>query len=492
MQSSNTKSQASLSVPGITPEGPRILVSRTTWTLILFWIILGLLWLIPGPLRDTLLRARQGEQAPAPAPPGSVVTARQPGPVAPPVAPPAAPQAPTSNSAGGPTQAEVTPKPVAAKDIEQIQDPHGSLKHFYAAWTLTARKKAGAITRVLHYGDSLIDLDRITGPLRRRLQARYGNAGRGFVLAGKPWRWYAQKGVTVSEPSDAWFKLRLLRKRYDGRLGLGLTAFEPKKTFTWVRINLAPQASGTSLEVLYDRRPRGGSFQLFTDKQAGQWIKTAAEHKALGSHRVTVTTPPGKVLIKVRGKARLFGVIMERRGPGITWENLPLVGTRFHHLVGLDEAHWAEQLQHRQPDLVVFQFGANDTISFGKSILTYGEKVLRVLKRVRKALPKKSCMVIGPLDRAQRDSRGRLVSPKNVKLVKDTQRGAAHAAGCAFWDGQQAMGGPGAMALWARKGWAVKDYIHVTRSGSEVFAGLLDRALEYGFAQSRKKSASRQ
>ena len=42
-----------------------------------------------------------------------------------------------------------------------------------------AAREAGAVTRVLHYGDSLIDMDRITGPLRRRLHKRYGDGGHG-------------------------------------------------------------------------------------------------------------------------------------------------------------------------------------------------------------------------------------------------------------------------------------------------------------------------
>ena len=469
--------------PAVAHQQPDVLVTRTTWTLGFFWIFLGLLWVIPSPLRDTLLRTPEGDEVPrAVAPPGSVVTARQPAPAAPPATP--AP-APAKVSGTGPQPKQLAE---AGPTVEPFQDPHGVLELFYAALERTARKEAGAVTRVLHYGDSLIDLDRITGPLRRRLQARYGHAGRGFILAGKPWRWYAQKGVTISEPKGAWSKLRLLRQRYDGRLGLGLTAFEPKKPLTWVRINLKPHASGKQLEVLYDRRPRGGSFQVYADKQAGPWVKTASPKKELGSHTMTAGRAPATVHIKVRGKVRLFGVITGRPGPGITWENLPLVGTRFHHLVMPDEAHWAAQLQHRKPHLVLFQFGANDTISFGKSIVTYGEKVKRVLTRIRKAVPKAACMVIGPLDRAQRDQRGRLTTPKNVKLVKDTQRAAAHAAGCAFWDGQKAMGGPGTMAKWARKGWAVKDYIHVTRSGSEAFAGILDQAVEQGLSKYRAKN----
>ena len=41
--------------------------------------------------------------------------------------------------------------------------------------------------RITHFGDSHIAADLWTGPLRARLQARFGDGGRGHVLVGRPW-----------------------------------------------------------------------------------------------------------------------------------------------------------------------------------------------------------------------------------------------------------------------------------------------------------------
>ena len=96
-------------------------------------------------------------------------------------------------------------------------------------------------------------------------------------------------------------------------------------------------------------------------------------------------------------------------------------------------------------------------------------------------------MVVGPLDRVQKDSHGRLRSPRNVLRVKGKQMEVAHAAGCAFWDSQMAMGGRGSMKRWARTGKAIKDYVHLTPAGSRSFAALLDRALHEAFRRNGGK-----
>ena len=100
--------------------------------------------------------------------------------------------------------------------------------------------------------------------------------------------------------------------------------------------------------------------------------------------------------------------------------------------------------------------------------------------RLRQALPKTSCLVVGPLDRLQRDGRGRLRSPGVVRRVSDRQRASAFAAGCAFWDGQRAMGGPGSMQRWLDDKMALKDMVHLNVKGSRAMAALLERALLAG------------
>ena len=55
-------------------------------------------------------------------------------------------------------------------------------------------------------------------------------------------------------------------------------------------------------------------------------------------------------------------------------------------------------------------------------------------------------------------------------------------AGCAYWDQQAAMGGPGAMTRWVRAGLANYDYVHFSGLGYKKLADMLYDQLmvEYG------------
>ena len=70
----------------------------------------------------------------------------------------------------------------------------GPLAPFFESLASLERGEQGTV-RVLHYGDSHTAADFITTAIRRPLQKRFGDAGRGFVLLGQPWRSYMPKDV---------------------------------------------------------------------------------------------------------------------------------------------------------------------------------------------------------------------------------------------------------------------------------------------------------
>ena len=70
-----------------------------------------------------------------------------------------------------------------------LDDSAGVLDAFYGALRRTGNREPGAVTRIVHYGDSPTTADLITGDVRALLQARFGNAGHGFILPAKPWAW---------------------------------------------------------------------------------------------------------------------------------------------------------------------------------------------------------------------------------------------------------------------------------------------------------------
>ena len=105
-----------------------------------------------------------------------------------------------------------------------LEDASPALDHFYASLWRTERKLPGAITRIVHYGDSPSTADLITGDVRTILQSHYGDAGHGFVLIGKPWAWYQHNGLQLS--ASGWNMSRAsFSESHDGLFGLGGVSF---------------------------------------------------------------------------------------------------------------------------------------------------------------------------------------------------------------------------------------------------------------------------
>src|ERR1700716_647972 len=115
-------------------------------------------------------------------------------------------------------------KDPASYKIFRLSDPAHSLDHFFEALFRTEIKQPGAITRILHYGDSPTTADLITGDARKLLQSRFGDAGHGFVLLGKPWAWYDHNGVSLQD--SGWTIDPATQSRlHDGLYGLGGVSF---------------------------------------------------------------------------------------------------------------------------------------------------------------------------------------------------------------------------------------------------------------------------
>ncbi|MBX3211666.1 MAG: hypothetical protein KF850_06510 [Labilithrix sp.] len=131
-----------------------------------------------------------------------------------------------------------------------------------------------------------------------------------------------------------------------------------------------------------------------------------------------------------------------------------------------NEHHWAEQLKHRAPALVVFAYGTNESTDIEMAQHVYERQLVDALGRVARAVPSASCLMLGPPDRAIETKDGWVTAPKIAEIIA-AQRRVAEAAGCAFYDQLAAMGGDGAIAGWAAETppRAQKDRVHLTRDG---------------------------
>jgi hypothetical protein len=123
-----------------------------------------------------------------------------------------------SEAKGEPAGTRVAETPVAiaaatrASLVGALERP-ASLRRFFEA---IARLEAGQTqddVRVVQFGDSHTAADIETAVIRRALQGRFGDGGRGFVAIGKPWKGYLQEGVRCGMSTE-WSPER-------GKLGKG-------------------------------------------------------------------------------------------------------------------------------------------------------------------------------------------------------------------------------------------------------------------------------
>lgn len=363
-----------------------------------------------------------------------------------------------------------------------ISDDHHSLDPFYASLLRTERNEPGAVTRILHYGDSPTTADLITADLRQLLQARFGDAGHGLHLPARPWAWYGHRGVDVS--ATGWRIAPVThRGEPDGWYGVAGVSFTGQAG-AWSRFRLR-SLRHTNLVVYYAGGPEAGELAVRAGGDELASIDTALPAPAAARRSVALPAGLQEVELRVkRGTVRLFAVSFEAPGPGVIYDSLGLNGVSAAALVYfMNEAHWAAQLRAARPSLVILNYGTNES-GFEKYVKsTYREDLRKLIQRTRRALPDTPLMVMSPMDRGVREGADAIGTIAALPTLVAIQREVAREEGCAFFDTFAAMGGKGTMGKWysSEPRLVSADFIHPLPAGGRIVANLLERAIMRGY-----------
>lgn len=371
----------------------------------------------------------------------------------------------------------------------EVIDPTSSLDHFYAALQRTEQRRPDAVTRILHYGDSPTTADLITADVRLLLQTQFGDAGHGFCLIAKPWAWYGHRGLEISA-SNWKIDPATQPELRDGLFGLGGVSFRGgPNAVSHIRVTsprgLASNSSYTTIEVAYLAQPGGGEFAIQAGEHTFGTVQTDADSKRSGYASFPIPGGATRLTVEVtRGSVRLFGVQLLKPAPGVVYSSLGLNGANISVLTKtFQKDHWAEQLRHYQPDLVIVNYGTNES-GYPKFVdYAYGKELKEVVRRLRAALPETSILLMSPMDRGQREANGEIgtvtAMPRLVMLEQQT----ATDMGCAFFNTFEAMGGAGTMGRWyeAEPRLVGADFIHPMPAGAKIVGGLLYQALFHGY-----------
>jgi len=376
-------------------------------------------------------------------------------------------------------------EPVVLDTAIQLVDVKLFASFFDALHRLSADPNSRV--RVLHFGDSQLEGDRITMQLRDAYQRNYGGTGFGYV-ALQP----------LVAPSSLAFENEegLVRKTVFGRRD---TAFSDMKyghlgSFTLVEPNDSGQFVGT---VAFKKRKWGYS--------RARNFKTAKMHVAgespsivqilvadsiystrifpSGEWTLAVDVPnEDKFSMRIRSEqqVRVYGISFESPF-GFHADNVAMRGASGMIFTKMNGGHFKASLEREAYDLIILQFGGN-AVPYLKDEAHVG-RFARALARqadyLKRLYPNAAFLFIGPSDMARKNGLAFESYPLLEELTLQL-RNELLSRGIAFWDLYDVMGGSGSMVEWVdtQPALAVRDYIHFTPKGASKVGRSLVRALK--------------
>lgn len=396
--------------------------------------------------------------------------------------------------------------------MKRFQFPRGDsciLDPFFTTCALASKNKR---VRILHFGDSQIEGNRITGLLQEWFQSHYGGRGPGWVPVVE----IIKTDAVDQDQSDNWIRYT----RYGGgpssghsRYGLlaSFSRFTPailesdtvhtkagmgskpiardslhKKPIHHAWFSIGPRrgplgrydrirlALGDLTDTVY--YSLRSADQTLVD--TGRW----APRPGLFTPSWNLGNPPSKMTFSYRSASspNFYGASLET-GSGIFVDNIALRGSSGTEFTRIDRQSIRDHIGEDEVAMVIYQFGGNTLPNTRRAeqVEYYQRVVIAQLARIRQLFPNSAILVIGPSDMSVKD-KDQLVTHPFLPAVRDAVKAAAFDQNALFWDMYEAMGGQNSMVQWvdADPALASTDYTHFTYEGARVIADWLIQAFE--------------
>lgn len=380
-----------------------------------------------------------------------------------------------------------------AEDPARIYFPNDNITIFDPFFRSLDNARSKKV-RILHYGDSQIEEDRITSTLRNGLQSKFGGGGPGLLPFGRPY--YT---LCASESSTANLRRYIVfgegSKRSDGKYGImGQCARMDTSVYTTVtsvKGNKGPSRSFHRLTML-----AGNVSGKLRVKCNGVQYELESPASQSGVGRIVIDLPDSSSTVRFSawGSADIYGMQLDDT-LGVSMDNIPMRGCSGTVFTRINSAQFRDYVTHDNVRLILLQFGGNSMPyrKTPKAISEYKASIEQQIKHIHTLAPNAAILFIGPSDMSV-NVKGRMVTYPHLPMMVDSLKAAANNAGAAYWDMYSAMGGSGSMVQWvkARPSLAGSDYVHFTPRGAEAMGNMLFESLMlyYDYYKWRRKGGT--
>ena len=364
------------------------------------------------------------------------------------------------------------------------------LDKFFAK--LEKAKTSSKALHILHYGDSQIEMDRISSIFRQRLQEVFSGEGAGIVPAIQTIPSYTVKQsysgslfryVVYGDTSQP----RASHRRY------GLLA-----NFSQLNGSATITVGASGYRQAQENTKKFSRLVLILGNNSADFTATcrALSHsikdtkKGVSTMTWNFDPPVSRISVDLRGKAEIYGISMEGKS-GVTVGNIPLRGCSGTIFTRIDSLTLSQCYEQMNVGMIILQFGGNmmPQIRSQKSIDNYMQSITKQIQYIKRLCPDAMILFIGPSDMSKRINGTMQTYPYLPALNEALKETVIKNKGI-YWDMFHVMGGENSMVSWVKHSppWAGSDYIHFTEAGANQIAITLSDAfmVHYKFYATRK------
>lgn len=381
------------------------------------------------------------------------------------------------------------------KNPNRIYLPNNNYQYFDTLFYLL-EQNSDTVYRIMHYGDSQIELDRISSVLRQSLQTIFSGSGVGMIPA-------IQKvpSVSISQKASGNFTRYIIygdsttQRAPHSRYGVmgHFSALSGKGTITFSVSNhmyaqeKVKQISRISLLIGNNSPDFKASLQCDTFPSMVK-LCDGKEGVSLLSWSFPQNIQKGNLTLE--GNADIYALLLDGEN-GIAVDNNPLRGCSGTIFTKIDKQTMQESFALLNTRLIILQFGGNrmPSITNKASINAYMKQIVRQIDYFKEVAPQAKILFIGPSDMGK-SINGVISTYPMLSELNDSLKSTTLRNNVAYWDMFNVMGGENSMIRWVQHQppFATTDYIHFTHHGAKEIGNVLSKSFEtyYNFYHLRK------
>lgn len=379
----------------------------------------------------------------------------------------------------------------SSKSDSSIIAREKALKHFIQSLKQLQSGNRDTV-RILHYGDSLLWGDTISHSARYLFQNEYGDGGIGLVngidvpssklkghnnktRAGFIYKQIPFEVFHLPDLPDLGFRGASIKPRsVESKLIHSIPADSPHKN-EWKQVRLITWKPDTELQT-------NATASLNDYRFSSEYSENSSVESIDGCNHYQYDLKTGLKDLEIQvasdfAKQSYIDAIVLETSAGITYSPIIRMGIHQAWFLGINKNRFACNLKAYQPDLIIWQFGVNESASLssnykGFTIEKYREQIDKIYKRIDETKAQSSVLIVGPFERLQNSRNGLVEHSAQANVIK-IQKEFAEKYGFAYFDTYEYLGGPGQMKRMVEYGLAMNDYTHVTvQGGAKIAEGL--------------------